>query len=67
MSVFDDEESFILILRDTTHRDIIVTLEDNNNFKDSMLSSLSHELRTPLNTNLNLLQLAIDAFDKLQK
>lgn len=63
LSNFDDEESFIMILRDTTHRDIIVTLEDNNNFKDSVLSSISHELRTPLNANLNLLQLAIDAYD----
>ena len=66
LSNFDDEESFIMILRDTTHRDIIVTLEDNNNFKDSVLSSISHELRTPLNANLNLLQLAIDAYDTTQ-
>ena len=63
LSTFNDEESFVIILRDTTHRDIIVTLEDNNNFKDSILASISHELRTPLNTNLNLLELAINTFN----
>ena len=56
---FDQDESLIVILRDTTHRDVIVTLEGNNNFKDSVISSISHELRTPLNTNLNLLDMAI--------
>lgn len=67
LSNFDGEESFIMILRDTTMRDIIVTLEDHNNFKDSVLSSISHELKTPLNTNLNLIQLAIEAFNKIEK
>ena len=57
---FDEDESLIVILRDTTHRDVIVTLEGNNNFKDSVISSISHELRTPLNTNLNLLDIAIN-------
>ena len=57
---FDGDESFILILRDTTHRDIIATLEANDSFKNSVLKSVSHELRTPLNTNLNLLEIAID-------
>jgi len=66
LSSFNAEESFIIILRDTTHRDIIVTLEDNNNFKDSLLSSISHELRTPLNTNLNMLELAINHYQTQQ-
>ena len=57
---FDGNESFILILRDTTHRDIIATLEANDAFKNSVLKSVSHELRTPLNTNLNLLEIAIN-------
>ena len=61
LSNFDSEESLIVILRDTTQRDIIVTLEDNNKFKDGVLSSISHELRTPLNTNLNLIELAINS------
>ena len=63
LSTFNDEDGLVIILRDTTHRDIIVTLEDNNNFKDSILASISHELRTPLNTNLNLLELAISTFE----
>jgi len=59
LASFDGDESLILILRDTTHRDIIATLEGNNNFKDSVLASISHELRTPLNPLLNMLDLAI--------
>lgn len=59
IGTFDSDESLIVILRDTTHRDIIVTLEGNNNFKTSLLSSISHELKTPLNTNLNLLNMCI--------
>jgi len=53
------EDCLILILRDTTHRDVLVSLEGNTTFKDSVLSSISHELRTPLNTNLNLLDIAL--------
>lgn len=59
LASFEGEESFVVILRDTTHRDIIVTLENNNNFKDSVISSISHELRTPLNTILNMLDYSI--------
>ena len=50
------EEKIILILRDTTQRDVIARLEDNNQYKDALLASVSHELRTPLNTNINCLE-----------
>jgi len=53
LSIFEDTETmspkFLVILRDTTQRDVIATLESNNKFKDNILSSLSHELKTPLN------------------
>lgn len=49
-------EKIVLILRDTTQRDIIARLEDNNHYKDALLASVSHELRTPLNTNINSLE-----------
>ena len=61
LAEFDGEESFILILRDTTDRDTIATLEANDSFKNGVLQSISHELRTPLNTNLNLLEIAISS------
>ena len=51
-----DSERIILILRDTTQRDLIARLEDNNSYKDALLASVSHELRTPLNTNINSLE-----------
>ena len=52
ISVFTDTNDlrkFIIILRDTTQRDILATLESNNKFKDNVIASVSHELRTPLN------------------
>ena len=53
-------KKLIVILNDTTERDLIANLENNSEYKDKILASLSHELRTPLNGNLGLLQAAID-------
>jgi len=52
-------EFIIVIIRDTTQRDLLVTLEDNNKYKDQLLASVSHELRAPLNGNISLLEAAI--------
>jgi len=49
----------ILIIRDTTQRDLLVTLQDNNKYKDQLLASVSHELRTPLNGNINFVESAL--------
>ena len=57
------KDYIILILRDTTQRDLLVTLEDNNKYKDHLLASVSHELRAPLNGNINLVETAIQAKD----
>ena len=54
-----DRKNIILMLRDTTQRDLLVTLEDNNKYKDELLASVSHELRAPLNGNTNLLETAL--------
>ena len=54
-------EYLILILRDTTQRDLLVTLEKTNKYKDQLLASVSHELRTPLNGNINLVESAINS------
>jgi len=51
----------ILILRDTTQRDLLVTLEETNKYKDQLLASVSHELRAPLNGNINLVETAINS------
>jgi len=51
----------IIILNDTTERDLVANLENNSEYKDKVLASVSHELRTPLNGNLGFLQAAIDA------
>jgi len=52
-------EYMVLNIRDTTQRDLLVTLEDNNKYKDQLLASVSHELRAPLNGNINLVESAV--------
>jgi len=49
----------ILILRDMTQRDLLMTLEETNKYKDQLLTSVSHELRAPLNGNINLVEGAL--------
>jgi signal transduction histidine kinase/CheY-like chemotaxis protein len=61
LAKFYGEDCMIFICRDTTERDVIANLEDNNQFKDRLLASVSHELRTPLNGHLNLIELAADS------
>jgi len=51
----------ILIIRDTTQRDLLVTLEETNKYKDQLLASVSHELRAPLNGNINLVEGAVNS------
>ena len=52
-------EYILLILRDTTPRDRLITLESNDKYKDQLLASVSHELRTPLNGSINLVESAL--------
>lgn len=55
----NDNRFIILLIRDTTQRDLVLTLDATNKYKDHLLASVSHELRTPLNGNINLLEVAI--------
>jgi len=55
-----EHKKIILVINNTTHRDLIVSLEHTNDYKDKLLASVSHEFRTPLNGNLGLLQAALD-------
>jgi len=55
-----EHKKIVLIINNTTHRDLIVSLEHNNDYKDKLLASVSHEFRTPLNGNLGLIQAALD-------
>ena len=49
-----------MILNDTTHRHVLKSLKQNNDYKTMLLSTLSHELRTPLNCSLVMLRTAIE-------
>jgi len=52
------DQYIILILRDTTQRDLLVRLKEINKYKDQLLASVSQELRAPLNGNINLVETA---------
>ena len=56
-----ETDYIILILRDTTQRDLLLTLEETNKYKDKLLASVSHELRAPLNGNINLVETAVNS------
>jgi len=51
----------ILVIRDMTQRDLLITLEETNKYKDQLLASVSHELTAPLNGNINLVESAINS------
>ena len=56
ISCSEQYSKVIIMLNDTTQRDLIVTLKSNNQYKDRLIASISHELRTPLNGTLALLE-----------
>ena len=56
-----ENDYIVLIFRDTTQRDLLLTLEETNRYKDQLLASVSHELRAPLNGNINLIEGAVNS------
>ena len=56
-----ENNSIVLIFRNTTQRDLLVALEEANKYKDQLLASVSHELRAPLNGNINLVETAVNS------
>jgi len=60
----EGEAQLTLIFRDTTDRDIIASLEsENQTYKNNVIASFSHELRTPLNSNLGSLEQSMNRPD----
>lgn len=57
---FKDKPAIALIFSDVTESNLVVSLQDNNDYKNRLLASVSHELRTPLNASLNFIQTAIE-------
>lgn len=55
-------EKFLLVtLRDTTERDMVVTLENETMvYRNNLLASVSHELRTPLNGTIAFIEQMVD-------
>ena len=58
-SQFNQEDATIFIISDISEREKLVSLEEANNFKDNLISSISHELRTPVNCVMNFINTAI--------
>ena len=62
--IFSDGDftQLVMTFRDTTERDRIATLENENIiFRNNVLASFSHELRTPLNANLAFLEQSLSS------
>lgn len=57
---FKEKVALALIITDITERNLVATLQDNNNYKNRLLASVSHELRTPLNSSINFISMAIE-------
>lgn len=57
---FKSQPALALMISDITERNLVVTLQDNNNYKNRLLASVSHELRTPLNASINFTQMALE-------
>ena len=58
--IYQEMPSLALIFTDITERNLVVQLQDTNDYKNRLLASVSHELRTPLNASLNFIQAAIE-------
>ena len=57
-------EALIILFRDTSERQKIISLEKENDiYRNNLIATFSHELRTPLNGNLAFIQQAIDNSD----
>lgn len=57
---FRDRPALALIFTDVSERNLILTLQGNDEYKNNLLASVSHELRTPLNASLNFIKMALD-------
>ena len=57
-TIFEGKACIMMIVYDTTQRNIISKLEQNDKFKNVVLSTVSHELRNPLNSSISMLQIA---------
>lgn len=51
-SSFEGNDVILAIFTDITERELISKLNEVNEFKDNLLSSVSHELKTPLNSSM---------------
>ena len=58
-SLYNDKRVIVVNISDTTDRDNLISLRDNNNYKTRLLASVSHELRTPLNGSINFTEQAL--------
>ena len=58
-SLYNSKRVIVVNISDTTDRDNLISLRDNNNYKTRLLASVSHELRTPLNGSINFTEQAL--------
>ena len=59
-TLFEGEKCLMMLFFDTTQRDLIAKLEQNDLYKNIVLSTVSHELRNPLNSSISMINLAVE-------
>lgn len=50
----DTKPCILVLVKDTTERDLINRLKETDNYKNTLMASVSHELRTPLNCIISM-------------
>ena len=62
-SLYKNEPCLLLIFTDMTYYNLKIKLEDNQQYKSLLLSSVSHEFKTPLNGSIALIQSSTEECD----
>ena len=65
--LYHNHPSLLLLFTDMTFYNFKIKLEDNQQYKSMLLSSLSHELKTPLNGSIALIQNSVEDFSIPQR
>mgnify|MGYP000880085624 CR=1 FL=1 len=60
LSIYNEKKVIVANINDTTEREALRTLQDDNNYKTRLFASVSHELRTPLNGSINFTEQALN-------
>lgn len=58
-TIIDEKACVMVLVKDTTERDLINRLKETDDYKNTLLASVSHELRTPLNCIITMQEMLL--------